>query len=382
MITRILEQALRTAPKSVLLLGPRQVGKSTLLAKLKPELTINLADEEQLFRFAGNPGELRTQLETHEPQSIFIDEIQRLPSLLNTIQAVIDRKKGPRFLLSGSSARKLRRGNANLLPGRILPYQLGPLILGELPKEVNVAAVLRYGLLPEIYLERDTATKQQLLLAYANSYLSEEIKAEALVRNLEAFTRFLRIATECSGQFVDYSKFAQRAKISRHSFSRFYEIFEDTLVGQRVWPFAPLAEDADLVKHPKFFLFDTGVYNAILGNFASSPDRIGVLAEHLVHNQLLHSAWAACEPVRLSTFRTRGGLEVDFILELRGDVIAIEVKTSDHLNASEVASLKAFKEYYPKAHDLMVIHLGTESKKISGVWCHPLGRALRELGLA
>jgi uncharacterized protein len=381
MIDRNLMGALGATKKSCLLLGPRQVGKSTLIASLGPGVSINLTDEAQFYRFSADPGALRAELEANASKTVFIDEIQRLPSLLNTVQALIDERKDRRFFLTGSSARKLRSGGANLLPGRVLMFHLGGLVASELSYQADTPRILRVGALPEAYLEEDDLAARRLLQSYVHTYLREEIKAEALTRNLEAFTRFIEIAFAESGQFIDYSKFARRARVSRHALSRFYEIFEDTLVGQRVLPFEPLADAHDLIKHPRFYAFDLGVYNAMLGNFEASRDRIGVLAEHLIFTQLLHSAWSKQIECKLSTYRTRGGSEVDFIAELDREVVAIEVKTSDSLDESDVRHLLAFRRAYPKAREAMVMHLGKRRLKIANVWCLPWQEALQKLGL-
>lgn len=381
MISRNISSHLKNTKKSVLLLGPRQVGKSTLIRSMKPDLSINLADEEEFFHFSGNPGELRSRIETLHPKTIFIDEIQRIPSLLNTIQSLLDLDSSLKFILTGSSARKLRKGGANLLPGRIFNFHLGPLVASELKYLANSKELLEFGSLPEIVTEKAVDFRQQHLRSYFTNYLKEEIKAEALVRNLEAFTRFIHVAIQNSGRFIDYSKFAKQAKISRHAFSRFYEIFEDTLIGQRVWPFEAAREDADLIRHPKFFLFDNGVFNAAIGNFTASHDRTGILAEQLIHNQFLHSAWSRSRELKISSFRTRGGLEVDFILELDGIPIAIEVKSSETATDEAVRNLKSFQSYYPKCKRLRVLHLGKKEVKAGNVWSRPWQKELEDLGL-
>jgi len=381
MISRKIEADLAGTKKSILLLGPRQVGKSTLIQMLKPSLVIQLADEAEFYAFSSNPSELRTRLDSTDARTILIDEVQRLPSLLNTVQAIIDERRGIKFFLTGTSARKLRRGGANLNPGRLLNFLMGPLVSSELDYKIVNQKILGHGSLPEIYLEKNSKIAEQILKSYVSNYISEEIRAEALVRNLEAFTRFSQSAIRQAGHFVDYSKMAKQAKVPRHSISRFFEIFEDTLIGHRIWPFEPVLEDADLIKHPKFFLFDNGVYNATLGNFNVSSDRIGILTEQLIFSQLLHSAWAAQKQIKISTFRTRGGLEVDFIVELDGEVFAIEVKGAQDVFQESVQSLKNFQHYYPHCSGLFLFHLGNQSKKLDGIWAHPWQKGFKELGL-
>jgi predicted AAA+ superfamily ATPase len=198
MLVRLLASKLGETSKSVLLLGPRQTGKSTLLLDLRPDVVINLADESEFLSFAANPGELAQRMAAKQVETVLIDEVQRLPSLLNTVQALVDRAKHEgrtlRFFLSGSSARKLRRGQANLLPGRVLTYRLGPLSSVEIGPGFDPRRAMELGTLPEPYLESDRATAEKLLASYAGTYLKEEIQAEALSRNLEGFSRFLHVA--------------------------------------------------------------------------------------------------------------------------------------------------------------------------------------------
>ena len=343
--------------KSILLLGPRQVGKSTLINSLKPDLSLNLADEEIFVSMTSDPAYLKNKILTESPKTIFIDEVQRFPRLLNSIQALIDEDKKLRFYITGSSARKLKRGRANLLPGRVFSYQLGPLSASELNYQVNTEQYLKFGGLPAAYLNSSPAFSKKLLKSYAGTYLKEEIQAEALVRNIDQFSRFLQNTVLVSGQFVDFSKMSRQAKVSRLAVPRFFEILEDSLLGERLYPEPNLIEKADLIKHPKFYLFDNGVYNALQNNFELSPDRMGVLSEHLIINQIRHSAWASDQDVDLNTFRTRGGLEVDLIVKIAKKQFAIEIKSSDHLGTNDVSPLLKIKTYLPKATPF-IFHLG------------------------
>ncbi|MFZ5470200.1 MAG: ATP-binding protein [Myxococcota bacterium] len=357
MVSRLLEPALRASKKSVLLWGPRQVGKSTLLESLRPDLTINLALESEYFRFSSRPELLESVIRDRKPQMVFIDEIQRIPGLLNTAQALIDehRKKGPplRFLLSGSSARKLRRGQANLLPGRVHTYSLSGLCARELEYRVDLEKALRFGFLPEPYLEEDESTAAKTLTSYAATYLKEEIQAESLARNIQGFARFLdKVATE-SGRVLDFSKLAAKAKLSRSSCVRFVEILEDTLVAQRL-PVFEGARSADTIRHPKLYFFDLGVWNGLLQNFTASADRLGNLFEHFVYQQLRNSLLAHDLPFELSYFRTRHGLEVDFVLRCRGKVWAIEAKAGE-VSEVDLTGLRQFRGYYPEVHACIAV---------------------------
>lgn len=380
MISRIIADPLRAQKKSVLLLGPRQVGKSTLIKSLKPALIINLADESEYLTHSVAPDELKKRVQLDHPKTVFIDEVQRLPSILNTVQFLIDGNVKTKFLLTGSSSRKLKRGGANLLPGRVVNYQLGPLVAAELGYEMNQAKLLSLGSLPEIY-ETEQRAAEDIVSSYAANYIREEIKSEALTRNLEAFVRFFHRAIAESAKFVDFTKLAKLAKLSRHSVPRYFEILEDTLIGERLYPYPALAESCDLIRHPKFFLFDNGVYNGLLGNFGASRDRIGVLTEQAIFSQLRHSAWAQKKRIDLYTFRTRRGEEVDFVVNLQGDIFAVEVKTNDDVMTDDVASLIAFKKAHKEPCRLFVFHFGVAEKKLGPVWSVPWQRGLKEIGL-
>jgi len=200
MIKRKLLDQLKTSSKSILLIGPRQTGKSTLIQELKPSLSFNLSDEAIFTRFLSDSGLLRRSIGDHK--TIMIDEVQRIPSLLNTVQALIDENKKRKFYLTASSARKLRRGGANLLPGRIHSYFLGPLVPLELGKEFNVIEACKKGLLPDPYLDPDERSWKKTLSTYASTYLKEEVQAEALTKNLEGFSRFFNVAAAWSGDFL------------------------------------------------------------------------------------------------------------------------------------------------------------------------------------
>ena len=236
---RSLESTLVSCKKSILLLGPRQTGKSTLLLNLKPELTINLANEKTFLQFSAQADLLENILSQKKYKTVFIDEVQRIPSILNTIQAIIDENPNKyKFLLSGSSARKLKRGNANLLPGRLVSFNLNPLNLEELKFKYNLNKLLALGCLPGILTEQELKLKKQLLMTYSATYLKEEIQAEALTKNIEGFSRFLYVAASKNGQFIDFTKMSSQAGISQKTASRFFEILEDTLIITRINSFA------------------------------------------------------------------------------------------------------------------------------------------------
>lgn len=381
MYNRIISKNIKKSSKSVLLLGARQVGKSTLLKSLKPDLSINLAREDEYFIFQGNNLELQSRIEAINPKTIFIDEIQRIPRLLNTVQALLDDFPKLKIYLSGSSARKLRKGRANLLPGRLFTYQMNPLSLLEIGSDWSEKLALQYGFLPGVYSLKSESEKKKLLQSYANTYLKEEIMVESLVRNLDGFVRFIREAAVMSGGYLDFSKLAKKTKVPRQSVIRHFEILEDTLIAQRIENDPEIDPDfCDLVKHPRYFFFDIGVVNALRGGFELSQDRIGPMWEYLIFNQIMNSSMALDYDSRLYNFRTRGGLEVDFIYSFAGKKTAIECKAALQVDSSDYQNLLAIEKYYPKIQKL-IIYRGTKERKENGVWILPLKKSLDILGL-
>lgn len=381
LISRELQPLLAKSKKSFFLLGPRQTGKSTLIRLLEPELSINLAREQTFLEFSSNPSELEERMAVKKYKTVFIDEIQRLPSLLNTIQAILDEeKKPPQFFLTGSSARKLKRGQANLLPGRVHTYHLGALTAKELNYHLDTTQALETGTLPGIYTEAARADKIKTLRSYSSTYLKEEIQAEALTRNLEGFSRFLFVAAQCSGQFLDFSKLALEAQIPRQSATRYFEILEDTLIVHRCLSYSS-KERKRLIRHPKYYFFDNGVLNALLGNFNASQDRKGLLFEHLFFNQLLNSARHGDKEISVSTYRTEHGAEVDFIVETPNKSWAIELKASKNIGKGDLRGLLHFSESTRKSHRLAIGYLGNIKKEISGIAMMPWQELLREMDL-
>lgn len=379
MIDRLLSSQIETSKKSALILGPRQTGKSTLIRGLDPDLTIDLADQEVFLEHAQDFGRIKFQIERQRARKVFVDEIQRLPEMLNTIQSLIDRDKSLKFFLTGSSARKLKRGGANLLPGRVINYSMGPLLLKELDYRLSTEDLI-YGFLPGVYTERSQKEKKGILTSYSANYVSEEIKAESLVRDLPSFSRFLQMAPEMTGQFFDYSKLSKLSKISRHQVPRYFEILEDTMVGFRIFPNTDMIKKYDLVKHPKFYFFDVGIVNGLLKNYEASSDRIGWLAEQLVFQQLFHSAAALQKDIHLHSLRTRGGAEIDFWCRLESKYFGIEVKGGERIIEDDVRHLVHFKKLEPNA-SYYLFHTGKTELKKNGIWCLPVGAGLKEMGL-
>lgn len=374
-IERGITNILKTASKSFLLLGPRQTGKSTLIKGLNPDLEINLADEEVFVQYLTDPGMLRRVI--GKKKRVFIDEVQRLTSLLNTIQTIIDSNNNIKFLLTGSSARKLRRGKANLLPGRLMSYELGPLSYTELNKQFNLQKAFSRGLLPGIYFNEDADWEKQLR-TYAITYLKEEIQAESLTRNLEGFSRFFEVVLSQNGNFIDFTKFASLAAIERMSAKRYFDILVDTLILYPIESFSK-SKIRRLIQHPRFYFFDIGVYNGVLGNFTASLDRIGILFENLFLQIMLSELKSRDQDHRVTVYRTEKGAEVDFILERKSEVYAIEVKATKKINSGDLNGLRSFNDFYKKKHRSIVVYLGELSQSFDGIEVLSLESAINEL---
>ncbi len=366
MYERILTQQINNSKKSVLLLGPRQTGKTTLLKSLKPDLIINLAKEREFQEHLVSPGLIEDLIELKHPKKVFVDEVQRIPSLLNTIQSLID-EKHIQFFITGSSARKLKRGQANLLPGRIVNRSLFPLTISELNYDYDTALALKYGFLPGIVTENDISQKEDVLTSYVSNYIKEEIQQEALTRNLTGYSTFVNCLTDWVGLDLDYSKISTKNKLNRFAVHRFFEILEDTLVGRRIqsWSFD---EELKTVKHPKFYFFDNGVMNGIHQQFNLTGANLGPTCETIIYNQIFSILSYANQPFNISYFRTHSGIEVDFIVEKGKNLFAIEVKSNDKIGSDDLRHLKWLKKVKPKA-EIVLFHFGKRSFKLDGVWC-------------
>ncbi len=318
--------------RSFLLLGPRGTGKTTWLRGVLPHARwYNLLLDRELLRLMREPGSLRRELEALPRGAwVVVDEVQKLPSLLNEVHdALAAAPRRWRFALTGSSARRLRRADVNLLAGRVVSRRLLPLTVAELAGEPPIDDLLRYGGLPLVRSERSSAARIDLLEAYVETYLTQEIRAEALVRSLEAFTRFLEVAALANAQVTSVASLARDSAVARPTVQGYFEVLTDTLLGTWLPAWRPRAKIKETA-HPKFYLFDCGIARALsrrLREPLESTER-GALLETLVFHELrAQIAYAGCGG-ELSYYRTPSGSEVDFIW-LRGrQAVGIEVKAS------------------------------------------------------
>ncbi len=355
MITRELE----LAPRSFFLFGPRQTGKSTWLQSLNLSQAwiINLLHNDTYYRYLRDPSQFRREAELRiesGTQWIILDEVQRIPALLDEVHALME-TSAVRFILSGSSSRKLKRGGANLLGGRALLRHLHPFTTKELGDKFNLEKALQWGTLPPLQGLSDNEARETLK-AYVEIYLREEIQMEALVRNLGGFTRFLDLVGAYSGEILNFSSLAKEAGLPNRTVQSYFEVLEDTLIAIRLpaWTKSPLKR---LVSHPKFYLFDNGLGNALTHRLASPLDSVsrGRLFEQFIVQETFRRIDYAQADASLYYWRTNNGAEVDLLVEINGTIaLAIEIKSRPQISASDLSGLRSFMDDHPDVPCLLV----------------------------
>lgn len=328
--------------ESLFLWGARQTGKSTLLKKLfNNSLYFDLLLSDVFEKLQRHPALLREIiLAGIPPGPVIVDEIQRIPALLNEIHWLIV-NKNIRFILSGSSPRKILRSGANLLGGRALRYELHPLVYKEIP-DFDLLRALNHGLLPRHYISNKP---EKLISAYIGSYLQDEIMAEAKIRNITSFSRFLEAAAFSNGEIVNYSNIATDCGISAPTVKEYFQILVDTLTG-RFLPSFQKKPKRRVIRAPKFYYFDIGIANYLLKRKSIEPgnETFGKAFEHFIYHEIYtHNSYSGIHyPV--SYWRTASQIEVDFVL---GDhEVAIEVKATEQANQRHLKGLKSFAEEY------------------------------------
>ncbi len=378
-LLQTLKNTLVTTPKSILLMGPRQTGKSTLLGQLEVNFKIDLSDESTFRQHIKDPELIRAQTNALPHASIIlVDEVQRIPSILNTIQSLVDSERKLRFLLTGSSARKLKRGHANLLPGRLFRYELFPLTFWELKEKWDLSKALTIGTLPEIYLND---YGPELLTNYIDSYLREEIQAEALIRNIASYARFLDIAAEASGQIINYSKLASDSEIPKETIRRYYEILADTLLVHRVPGFTNIKGSRKAIQKEQFIFFDLGVRNALLRQHRNifTPNQLGKLFEQWLITQLI--AFNSYHQKNWQIFYYRDDLKqgVDVIVDCGQELLAIEIKYAEKFHPDFLTGLKVFSRVTKKPVRSILLYRGDSKQVRDGIEVWPYQDFLNEL---
>lgn len=356
---RLIEQPLRATlarGKSVLLLGARQTGKTTLLKHLKvSDLFYTLLDPEIRQRFERSPNLLRQEIAAYKlthaanrPPLVIIDEVQKVPVLMDLIQLMIDEQEA-QFILTGSSVRKLRRHSQfNLLPGRVINFHLDPLCLSEISGLLaTLDELLIYGSLPGIYLEKDLLIKQASLEGYVKNYLEEEVRNEALVRQLGSFARFLELAAIEAGNQININALSQELGIGRHTVAGYFQILEDCLIAERIEPITHLTTRRKLTKAPKYLFFDLGIKRILaLEGAQLSAKTMAALFEQFVGLELLRSQRINAPTSKLRYWRDHAGPEVDYVLEHNQRYIPVEVKWTETPMLHDAKHLIKFMSEY------------------------------------
>lgn len=346
-ITRVFQLELQEG-RSAFLWGPRQVGKSYWihhqLANERPFKIIDLLQTDVYAQYASKPSLLR---ERWDGKFTIIDEIQKVPALLDEVHWLITHKNA-QFLLTGSSARKLKRGHANLLGGRAWRFEMGPLCSYEIP-DFDLDRALTHGLLPSFYV---SDFPKRNLQAYVSDYLKEEIAAEAVTQNIPAFSEFLRVASLTNTELVNYTNVARETGVSAKVVRSYFQILEDTMLAERLKPWKK-SPDRRMIQTEKFFMFDVGVAN-YLARRTPTPKSMdfGKSFEHFIWMEIRNFKRYCAFDLELHFWRTASGLEVDFIM---GNMeVAIEVKASKNVHKNHLKGLVALHEHHPDAQRILV----------------------------
>lgn len=366
---------------SFFLFGPRGSGKSYWL---RSKYAVNMAYvdllEAQVYnRLSADPQRLSEYIPEGHTEAVIIDEIQKIPPLLDEVHRLME-MRGLRFILTGSSPRKLRRTTSNLLGGRASTCHFHPLTAVELADSFDLVRALTYGLLPTIYDSEKDVDPATYLAGYVASYLREEVLQEGLTRNVSAFSRFLEAASFSQGEVLNVTQVARECSVHRKVVESYFQILEDLLIGYRIPVFTRKAKRR-LIQHSKFYFFDTGVFRAIRPKGPlDTPELIdGAALETLVLQNLQAYIDNHHLDYGIHFWRTTAGNEVDFIAYGSEGLVAIEVKRRRTVTARDVSSLKAFRSDYPSARAIL-LYGGTEHLQMGAVKVLPIEYALRNIG--
>ncbi len=360
--------------ESIFLWGARQTGKSTLLKMQFPERRyIDLLKSDEFERYNRRPALLREELSLlHEGELVIIDEIQKIPALLDEVHWLMS-NHDLRFIMSGSSARKLRRSGVNLLGGRAVRKYLYPLVSAEIP-DFNLMKACNNGMLPRHYLTEDAEKRLQ---AYVGDYLQQEIKAEALTRNLNTFSRFMEVAALSNGEIVNYNNIATECGISAPTVKEYFSILEETLIGYMIPAFTRNVKRR-VIQSPKFYYFDVGIANFLLKRTALKPgsSEFGHAFEHFILQEIIAYIGYFKPMQNLSYWRTTSGYEVDAVIG--NAVVAIEIKSAVEVQPHHTKGLKAFSEEFPEAR-LIMVSLDKYPRRMNNVEIYPATQFLSML---
>jgi uncharacterized protein len=375
-----IERAFQAPAASFFLFGPRGTGKSTWLRERFPDAVwIDLLRPEEHRAYAARPERLRERLAASpEAETVVVDEVQKVPELLDVVHELIE-SGGPkrRFVLTGSSARKLRRGGVNLLAGRALLRHMHPFLACELGAErFDLGRALRLGTLPLVW---SSPAPEDVLKAYVGLYLEQEVQAEGIVRNLGGFARFLEATSFSHGAPLNLADVARECQVSRSTVDGYLGILEDLLLVSTLPVFTRRAR-RQLAARPKLYWFDAGVFTSIrpAGPLDRAEEIAGAALEGLVFQHL--RAWNDYTggDHELAYWRTRGGNEVDFVVHGPAGLWAIEVKHTTTVRPQDLRSLRAFGEDFPEARRRLV-YRGREPLEVDGIRCLPCERYLLDM---
>lgn len=361
---------------SMFLFGPRGTGKTSWIkANLADCLYFDLLDFPVYNSLSANPSRLDNLIPKGYDKIVVIDEVQRVPELLNEVHRLIENRK-IRFLLTGSSARSLRRKGVNLLAGRALTYHMHPLIMQELKDAFNLDRILDYGLLPAAINHTEP---KKYLESYVQTYLREEVIQEGLTRNIGAFSRFLEAASFSQGNILNFSEIARELGINRLVVADYFDILEDLLLATRINPFTNRAK-RKMVAHQKFYFFDTGVYKVLrpMGPLDTKEEADGAALETLFFQSLRAINDYYNFGYNIYFWHTTIGTEVDFVIYGPRGLHAFEIKRSSVVNNKALSGLKSFEEDYPEAK-LHFLYLGKNKEYHGNIEAIPLIDALAEL---
>ncbi|MDE3045304.1 MAG: ATP-binding protein [Verrucomicrobiota bacterium] len=375
---KYIRRLLSPPKESFFLLGPRGTGKSTWLQHAYPEaVRIDLLVPEQERKYLAAPERLRELVDSlPKGGTLILDEIQRAPGLLPVVHSLIEGGKEVQFIMTGSSARKLRREVGNLLGGRALLRVMPPFFAAELGEEFDFTTTLKVGLLPMV---REAKNPWEKVLNYVGVYLREEVIAEGFVRQVGDFARFLEVCSFSHGNVLNINNIAREAQVKRTTVDNYLQILEDLLIAFQLPVFTRKAQRA-LISHPKFYYFDVGVFRSLRpqGPMDREAELEGPALEGLIAQHL--RAWVQLqrEPHQFCFWRTRSDLEVDFIIYGPKGFWAIEVKRGKDVHSADLKGLRAFREEYNQAMPLL-LYLGKERLQIDGITCLPLEPFLLQL---
>ena len=372
--------------QNLFLFGARGTGKSTLLKALYPAkgtLWIDLLNYKQEVRLSNNPDRLSFLIAGGSFQRVIIDEIQKIPKLLDVIHRETEKNKRIKFIMTGSSARKLKRGRANLLAGRAVAFYLYPLSRFEMEKTFHLKKYLQFGGLPKLLALKSQKEKVLFLESYVENYLKEEILQEQIIRKIHPFRNFLEITAQLNGQTVNYSRFAEEIGVDHKTVQNYFSVLEDTLVGFFLPAFHRSVRKQQQ-KAPKFFLFDVGVKNTLEGTsnvpLKSGTYGFGRAFEHFLLLECRRLNHYFRKKFRFSYLKTKDGLEVDLIVQRPGKKdLLVEIKSAKEVREKHTKTVQRLADVWPSSCEIQVWSRDPQTQKIKQAKCLHWETALKTL---